>query len=322
MSLRRAAVFALLAALVAPPALAQDDDLLVPIEATPKESKPKPKPAKRRPAKKPAKKPATAQKPPPAPAPEDDLLVPIAAGKTELLVRLGGGVKGARLLVDNKEVGALPQGAFTVEPGEHLVVVRRPGFAEFSRRINVEKGKTAELSVALDAVAGVVSVNADVPGAKVSIDGQPRGQVPLANVELKPGSHEIVVSREGFESDVSRIAVRAGRDYTVSAHLKPVEGSKPPVVASADRPQQPVLTPTTPTVDPLTPVAPPEEPSVSEDRPWFKRWYVWAGVGAVVAAAAAGTVVATQGGSARPLSPEEVCGGTCDGTLNGVVRFR
>ena len=33
-----------------------------------------------------------------------------------------------------------------------------------------------------------------------------------------------------------------------------------------------------------------------------------------------GTVVATQP-SSKPLSPDTVCGGPCDGTLNGVVRF-
>jgi hypothetical protein len=174
--------------------------------------------------------------------------------------------------------------------------------------------------VALDAVAGVVSVSADVPGAKVSVDGQPRGQVPLAGLELKPGSHEIVVSREGFLPEVNKLAIRAGRDYTINAHLKPN------AVAAVDRPERtepPSIIPTPPpAVDPLvTQLTEPEQPEVREDRPWFKRWYVWAGVGAVVAAAAAGTVVATQGNSAKPLSPDDVCGRPCDGTLNGIVRF-
>lgn len=335
MFLRRTAVFALLAALVAPQAFAQDD-LFVPLggEET-KESKPKGKPTRRRPAKKPAGKSSTkssakssaksskAQKPAPTPTVEEELFVPIAPSKTELLVKLSGGIKGARLFVDNKDMGVLPQAALTMTAGEHTVVVRRPGFADFSRRITVQEGTTAEVAVALDAVAGVVAVLADVPGAKVTIDGQPRGQVPLSNIELKPGSHEIVVSREGFEPEVSRLAIRAGKDYTVNAHLKPAEGGKPPVLASADRPQQPVLTPPE-SQDPLVPLTPtPEEPEVSSDKPWFKRWYVWAGVGAVVAAAAAGTVVATQGSSAKPLDSNEVCGGQCDGVLNGsgIIRF-
>jgi hypothetical protein len=320
MSHRRVAVFALVAALMAPQAFAQDDDLLVPIEAEKPGPKSKSKTTKKRPKKQgSSKKPTPAPVAEPAPTPvEDDLVVPIAPAKTELLVKVLGGVKGARLFVDNKDMGTVPGAALTVEPGEHTVVVRRPGFAEFSRRITVEEGKTHEVPVALDAVAGVVAVNADVPNAKVTIDGQGRGQVPLAGIELKPGSHEIVVSREGFEPEVNKLAIRAGRDYTVNAHLKPL------AVARTDRPEredEPNIIPK-PRDEPVVPMDEPEPTVVSESRPWYKRWYVWAGVGAVVAAAAAGTVVATQGNPADPLRPDDVCGRTCDGVLNnGIVRF-
>jgi hypothetical protein len=324
MSLHRVAVFALVTVLAAPQAFAQDDDLLVPIEAKPA-PRSKQKVTKKRPPKKTgsSKKPVATPAPMPQPSPEDELLVPIAPApaKTELLVKLLGGVRGARLYVDNKDMGALTGAAVTVEPGEHTIVVRRPGFAEFTRRINVEQGKSHEVSVALDAVAGVLSVSADVPGAKVTIDGQPRGQVPLTGIELKPGPHEIVVSREGFVPEVNKLAIRAGRDYTVNAHLTPA------TVASTDRPERPpeptiVPTPTPPTVtEPqVPPLTEPAPTVVSEDRPWFKRWYVWAGVGAAVAAATAGTVMATKS-TTKPLSPDQVCGGPCDGTLNGIVRF-
>jgi hypothetical protein len=318
MSSRSLAIFALVTALLAPQAFAQDDDLFVPIGSDKEKPAPKSKPGKTA-KKKPAKKPGTAKKPDPAASGDDDLFVPIAPVKGEVLVKLLGGVKGARLLVDNKDMGTLPLAAVSVEPGEHTIVVRRPGYAEFNRRITVEAGKTQEISVALEAVTGLVSVVSDVPGAKVTIDGQPRGTVPLTGIELKPGPHEIVISREGFQPDTQKVTIQAGKPYTVTGHLKPS------AVASADRPereQPPSIVPEKPreiepTVPPLTD---PELPEVSEDRPWYKRWYVWAGVGAAVAAAAAGTVVATQGG-AKPLSPNEVCGGvTCDGVLNG-IRF-
>lgn len=336
MSLRRVAVFAVLATLMAPQAFAQDD-LLVPLETSKPEPKSKKKPAKksakRRPGKKEKQQPVATPAPDfepvplqplqPAPGPGDDLLVPMVAGKTELLVKLGGGLKGARLFVDNKDVGPLPQTALEVTPGEHTVVVRRPGFSEFSRRITVESGKTNEVAVSLDAVAGVVAVNSDVTGAKVTIDGQPRGQVPLTGIVLKPGSHEIVVSREGFEPDKQTIAVRAGKDYTVNAYLRPAAASKPEPVASADTPvdnsiNQPQIATNQP--DPLAPL-PGERDEVSTSSPLYKRWYFWAGVGAVVTAAAVGTVAATRSPGAEPLTPTQVCGGPCDGAINGIRGF-
>jgi hypothetical protein len=309
---RRFAVLAVLATLLAPGAFAQDD-LFVPLEPTKPAAKPKPKPAKRRAKPKPAKKPVAA----PAPDASDDFAVPMVEQKGRLLVKLGGGLKGARLFVDSTEVGALPMDALELPAGEHTVAVRRPGYADFIRRVPVAASKTAEVAVSLTPVAGVVAVNSDVASAQVSIDGQPRGPVPLSGIVLKPGSHEIVVSREGFEPDKQRIAVKAGKDYTVTANLRPLPGTASAPVARADTPKETNLLPPTPTAtanpSPLAPL--PKEESVS--RPWFKRWYVWAGVGAVVAAAAAGAVVATQGAGGDPLDPVAVCGGQgCDAVIN------
>jgi hypothetical protein len=357
MSPLRASVLALVVALVAPQAFAQDLDIPLPSSGSPKKPKVgKSRTSKKATAKKPApaptpaapddfdldvplpsQKPATAKKP--EPAEEVDLDVPLPSKKpatakkpalapddeliptvkrSELVVKLAGGIKGARLFVDNKDMGTLPLSApLQVDAGEHSLLVRRPGFADFSRRVTAQRGKPTEVAVTLEAVAGVVTVTSDVPGASVTINGQPRGQVPLNGVVLKPGNHEIIVSKEGFQPDQRTVAVKAGKDQPVVANLKPVEVSQP--VASTDRPQNPVLEPTPPAVINPSPLTQ-EVPQVAASQPWFKRWYVWAGVG-VVAAAAAGAVVATQGG-AKPLSPSDVCGGTCDGTINGIGMVR
>jgi hypothetical protein len=314
---RRVAVVAVLAALLAPGAFAQDD-LFVPLEPAKPAAKPKPKPARKRAKKTPAKKPAA------KPAePEDAFAVPMVEQKATLLVKLGGGIKGARLFVDSTEVGALPMDALEVAPGEHTVAVRRPGYADFIRRVPVIAGKTAEVAVALTPVAGVVAVNSDVASAQVSIDGQPKGPVPLTGIVLKPGSHEVAVSREGFEPDKQRITVRAGKDYTVTANLRPLPGTAGAPVARTDTPKETNLLPPGPAAtaapSPLAPL--PAETEASASRPWFKRWYVWAGVGAVVTAAAVGAVVAAQGSGGDPLGSDAVCGGPCDAVINGVRPF-
>jgi len=355
MSSHRAAVLALVAALVAPPSFAQDLDLPMPSVGKTKSKGGKRRTSAKKSGKKPAPvaaeeegvldlplpstKPSTAKKPEPtegvldvplpstkpatakkpAPAVDEDLIP--SMGRSELVVKLGGGIKGARLFVDNKDVGSLPlPGPFPVEAGEHSLVVRRPGYAEFSRRVTVQQGKPTEVSVTLEAVAGVVTVLADVSGASVSLNGQDKGQVPLNGLVLKPGSYEIVVSKAGYQPDKKNLNVRPGKDYTVSVNLRPAETAPTFVAGNTDAPTNPQLTPNPPPAA-QTPQIPlkQEEPRVSASQPWFKRWYVWAGVG-VVAAAAAGAVVATQGGSVTPLDANTVCGGPCDGTINGVVR--
>ncbi|WP_395819007.1 PEGA domain-containing protein [Archangium minus] len=230
-----------------------------------------------------------------------DLLAPLVK-KTELLVKLNGVSKGARLFIDDKDVGSVPKGPIEVTPGEHTLVVRKPGYREFSRRVTAPEGESTEVSVLLEATAGFVSVKADVAGARVLINGEDKGVVPLDNVILPAGSYDIVVQREGFRAETQRIAVRAGKEYTVEVNLRP------DALAQADQPRAPILTPSnTQTPSPLTQ----EVPAVSTSAPLTKRWYFWAGVGAVVTAAAVGTVIATQ-----PLKPNTVCGGTCDGVIN------
>ncbi|GHG64273.1 PEGA domain-containing protein [Comamonas sp. JC664] len=333
MSLHRILVFALVTVLAAPSSvLAQDDDFLAPLTTPSESSKSKPKAGKakvvkKKPAKPAPKKPARAAKgKKPAPL-DDDLLAPLTPVKTEVLVRLTGNVRGAKLFVDGKEFGVLSSAVVPVEvkPGEHQLLVRRAGYADFTRRIDVKPGTQAEVLVSLDATMGFATLTADVADAVVMVDGQQVGAVPQANVLLRPGSREIEFRAPGFKPDVHNITVFAGRSYEVTGNLRPAMDNS---IASADAPKSPVLEPSSKvrSYDEPSPglsfADDTEEPEVSGSKPWYGRWYVWAGIGAVVAAGTVGAVMATQGSGASPLSSTDVCGGPCDGVIGGARSVR
>ncbi|AKQ64259.1 Serine/threonine protein kinase [Myxococcus hansupus] len=331
MSFHRILVFALVTVLAAPSsALAQDDDFLAPLTSPSESSKSKPKPGKAKVVKKkPApKKPARAAKgKKPAAPPDDDLLAPLTPVKTEVLVRLTGNVRGAKLFVDGKEFGVLSSAVVPVEvkPGEHQLLVRRAGYADFTRRIDVKPGSQAEVLVSLDATMGFATLTADVADAVVLVDGQQVGEVPQTNVLLRPGSREVEFRAPGFRPDVHNITVFAGRSYEVKGNLRPAMDNS---IASADAPKSPVLEPSSKARNYDEP-APglsfaddTEAPEVSSSKPWYGRWYVWAGIGAVVAAGTVGAVMATQGSAASPLSSTDVCGGPCDGVIGGARSVR
>jgi PEGA domain len=331
MLLRRAYLIALVLCLAAPSAYAQGmDDLLAPLTPSAgKKGKGKgkgkttqrtPKPPKKAKATRGGKKGKGAKATPPqveeqesAQADGADLLAPLVK-KTELLVKMNGSVRGARLFLNDKELGPLPKGPIEVDPGEHVVTVRRSGYRDFSRRITAKEGEVTELGVMMEPTSGFVSVKADVEGARVLINGEDKGLAPINDLMLPAGSYEIVVQREGFRPESQRIAVRAGKEYNVDVNLRPE------AVAQADSPRNPVLTPSAVSEpSPLT-----QQPAAEvSSRPLTSRWYFWAGVGAVVTAAAVGTVMATQ---PQPLDPNKVCGGTCDGVINrptsgGLLQF-
>ncbi|MFY0529355.1 PEGA domain-containing protein [Archangium gephyra] len=332
MLLRRAFLIALVLCLAAPSSFAQGmDDLLAPLAPSSSGKKGKGKTTQRRTPKAPKKAPKAAKggkgakkgKGAKAPAPEpedqaqaggDDLLLAPLVKKTELLVKLNGSSRGARFFLNEQELGAMPKGPIEVDPGDHVIAVRKPGHRDYSRRITAKEGELTEVGVLLEPTAGFVSVKADVAGARVLINGDDKGVAPLDNLMLPAGSYEIVVQREGFRPESQRIAVRAGKEYTVDVNLRPE------AIAQTDKPRNPVLTPSA--VSEPSPLTQQPVAEVSS-RPLTSRWYFWAGVGAVVTAAAVGTVMATQ---QQPLDPDKVCGGICDGVINrpaggGLLQF-
>jgi len=286
-------------------AVAQDDDDLAPLAP----SKPRPKPAVApRPRPKPALKPAPMVKKPAAE--EDDELAPLQPAKVELLVRVAQGLTNATLLVDGKDFGSLPQPALWLPPGEHTVLVKRVGYAQFVKKVNlVVGGKPFELDARLVPLSAVLSVSSDVPDAQVFVNESLVGTAPISELELPPGSTEISVRKEGFREDKQRLALVAGKDYPVVVKFNP--GTSKTVVASEDRPVQPRLTPDEPDSAGVSTVT-----QTAEETPISGRWYFWAGVAAVVIGTVVATGVAVNNSQPpRALTNGELCaaaGGKCD----------
>lgn len=311
MTARRLLILLVLA-LIPAPAFAQLDDLLAPLTPE-KKAEPKKKRAKKKAVRKETKKPKQET------SGTEDLLAPLVPQKSQLWVKVAGPAEGATVHIDDRQVR--PGERIEVEPGEHQVTVTRPGFSEFSRRVRVMPGESLEVPALMDAVAGVLEVTSDVPESTVHIDGRAVGEAPVRGVLLSPGQHEVVVRREGFEDHVSRLSVRAGRDYTVNGVLKPQARTSRIVASDGDRPEKRKLVPEDSyDADERAGLLGTEE-KVSAATPWYSRWYVWAGVGAVAVAAATTTAVAT---SNQGYTPSEVCDldprdgkpGTCHDVIN------
>jgi hypothetical protein len=301
-------------------AFAQDEDLLAPLPAKKaqkhhKKSKSKTVPpaatAPAAPVQPPASPAAPAPTPAPAPGPaakssgtEDELqeLAPLEL-PTTMSIHVAGGVKDAQVSVDGENWGKAPISSHPLKPGEHRIVIRRPGFADYSRTVQVAPGARGQVNAMLEATAGVLAITSVPPGADVTIDGRAVGQTPLPQVTLPPGSYELRVRHQGYMDDVSRLAVRAGRDYPIELTLVPNPAS--------DRPTAVALVPQNTGNEAVTG----EVSHVAEPTPWYKHWYVWAGVG-VVAAGAAVAVAASSGTKGSAISSSTVCGGSCAAVIN------
>jgi hypothetical protein len=224
-----------------------------------------------------------------------------------------GSLKNARLFVDDKDAGVLPQDV-DVPPGEHKVTVKRAGYATYNTMVKVKETGATELTVPLEPVAGVLSVTSETVGVEVFVDGKSYGPVPLGDVVLSPGEHQVRFKREGYDEQTQALSVKAGKDYALRASMKS-NG-----MARTDRPEKnPKLVPGASAG--AVPAAGAAVAGLERGREegvgggggaWYGQWFVWAGGAAVVAGGAAATYFALQ--------PQSPCGPPgdkkCDACIN------
>jgi hypothetical protein len=106
---------------------------------------------------------------------------------------------GAELLIDAVPRGTAPL-TLTIEPGSHLVTVRRSGF---ERQVRVTVAAGAQMSQYFDLTSsaratstGRLSILTDPPGARVTVDDRRRGVSPLVIDDLAEGEHTVAVTSD------------------------------------------------------------------------------------------------------------------------------
>jgi hypothetical protein len=148
----------------------------------------------------------------------------VTTGKIKVVAR----EPEAEVFIDGARIGTAPIEK-DVPPGEHFVVVTRPGFAKFEQKVAVEVGQTLNVSAQLRAVGGLRFL-ANVEGAEVVLDGAPIGKTPFLKEDVDVGDHIITFRMNGFYDDEKKIAVKAGTLEIVNGDLQRI-GATPEEIA-------------------------------------------------------------------------------------------
>lgn len=119
------------------------------------------------------------------------------------------------------------------DAAEHLAIYVR----EFAKDTTAtpEEREAAEAAYAqARAEVGAVVVSANVPGAKVAVDGSPVGMTPLVDpVFLEPGPHTITVQHDGYAPKSSAVDVARGSETQRAFELEKLVVSAPPTPGPA-----------------------------------------------------------------------------------------
>lgn len=174
--------------------------------------KPKPTPPPKvtpRPAESPRKAPTT---PAPRPSASGELTIKTAIPGTA--VTLDGRARG-----NTDRDGLLNLANLT--PGDHILIVNKPGYQSEERRITVVSRESQIVEVALTPLPVALSVGVNIAGAKIQIANQTFEDA-VTDLLLPPNDYEFRVSKPGYKTLSSRVELEVGKPKKISLTLEKV----------------------------------------------------------------------------------------------------
>lgn len=207
-----------------------------------------------------------------AAGPKKPAAAKLAADKAGITV--SSMTKGAKIFIDDKEVGEVPfDKTLEVEPNKrHTVRVQKRGFSPFVETVLPSGGQLIEVEADLVAVSAALRVSSQNDALKLQIlvDGRVAGFTPFDG-DVTPGSHAVEARATGYLAETQMVDAKAGQDLQLDFGLK------------------------------LVPA-----PIFREDKSLLSRWWFWTAVGVVVVGGVAGGVVMAQDTHLDPKAPDHV----------------
>jgi PEGA domain len=130
-------------------------------------------------------------------------------------------IPDAEVFVDGASMGKAPLDRSDLAPGKHFVVVRKQGYAEWKREVDLDTTSAVTLSAELSA-SGTLKVLSNVGGANVFLDGSPVGKTPLTLDSVAAGDHLLEVKAEGYIDAKQSVHIDGGEQKILAADLAKV----------------------------------------------------------------------------------------------------
>ncbi len=134
-------------------------------------------------------------------------------------------VQGARVRVDESDVGESTLNAIDIDAGTHEISVSADRYLDTVIEVEIE-GRRQEQSFefALAPAWATVSFTTNPPGAELLVDGESVGSTPL-NAEILQGRREVMLKLAGHKAWSDRLSLEAGSSVVVPrVELEPADG--------------------------------------------------------------------------------------------------
>lgn len=159
------------------------------------------------------------------------VLLSLVAHAEDGVLKVKSSVPSAVVYLDNQLVGPVPLTTYAAV-GDHTLRVVADNHDPFVRKVSLQAGKTTELNASLNPGGGTVEWFGP-PGARLKVDGEDRGMLPIRLPDLAPGTHQWRVEAPRLEPAVGAVEFAAGKNVLILVEMSSSKGifvveTKPP----------------------------------------------------------------------------------------------
>lgn len=130
---------------------------------------------------------------------------------------------GAQVRIDGQEDPGwvTPANITGIEPGQHMVTIKKEGYVSETRSIEVGSGGKSFLVVQLASAGATAAISSVPSGAEVLVDGKDIGHAtPVQITVQKPGVHSFVVRKSGYLDETTTASLQPGQTFQFAPVLR------------------------------------------------------------------------------------------------------
>lgn len=111
-----------------------------------------------------------------------------------------------------------------LKPGEYVLTIRKPGFADTRREVKVVSGNTTRVDVVLSPTKAFLSVTAQPSDARIAISGLGEFIGRTGQIMAEPGNYDTLIERTGYISERHSILLsKVGDSRSINIVLRPLK---------------------------------------------------------------------------------------------------
>ncbi len=152
-------------------------------------------------------------------------LAPVAAKPA--LLSISSLPDKADVYIDDELKGTTPLNGLKLDPGTRKIRVRKEGYRDVERSVELRTGEPRAESIPLEKLMGVLQFSVQPEGATAKIGTQTFDPAKQRQIELEPGTYTVELSAAGHKPGQRTITIQGGQTTRLQAVLEAIAAAAP-----------------------------------------------------------------------------------------------